>query len=156
MTTVRHAIWTFFYGTIMDPTVMKDFGVTVTDAVPAKLPGFDLVVRPRSNLVPSDRAVAFGSLMPVTHDDLTTIYSGLEKNFGLKYVPQAVLATTRDGFVLPALCYVVPHLPDSEPDPAFVRQLAQSVRSVGHPEWYAAHVESFAPPSAEGKDRQSR
>jgi|GEM_PF-5042351 len=89
----------------MNPTVMKDFGVTVTDAVPAKLPGFDLVVRPRSNLVPSDRVVAFGALMSVTHDDLTTIYSGLEKDFGLKYVPRAVLMITRDGFILPALCY---------------------------------------------------
>jgi hypothetical protein len=153
MTTPRHAIWTFFYGTIMDPAVMKDFGVTVTDVVPAKLQGFELVVRPRPNLVRSDRAVVFGSLMAVTHDDLTTIYSGLEKNFGIRYVPEAILATTRDGCILPALCYVVPQLPDSAPDPAFVRLLARSVRSMGHPEWYAAHVESFGLPSAEGKDR---
>jgi hypothetical protein len=82
----------------------------------------------------------------VTHDDLTTIYAGLEKNFGIKYVPQAVLATTRDGFVLPALCYMAPQLPDSAPDPTFVQQLAQCVRSMGHPEWYAAHVESFSAP----------
>jgi len=151
MTTPRHAIWTFFYGTIMDPAVMKDFGVTVTDVVPAQLPGFNLVVRPRPNLVRSDRAVVFGALMAVTHDDLTIIYSGLEKNFGIKYVPQAVLAATRDGFFLPALCYVVPQLRDSAPDPVFVRQLAQSVRSMGHPEWYAAHVESYGLPSAEGE-----
>jgi hypothetical protein len=153
MKTPRHAIWTFFYGTIMDPAVMKDFAVTVTDAVPAKLQGFDLVVRPRPNLVRSDRAVVFGALMAVTHDDLTTIYSSLEKDVGIKYIPQAVLADTRDGFVLPALCYVAPQLPDSAPEPAFVRQLAQSVRSMGHPEWYAAHVESFGVPSAEGKGR---
>ena len=153
MTTPQHAIWTFFYGTIMDPTVMKDFGATVTDVVPAKLQGFKLVVRPRPNLVRSDRSVVFGSLMPVRHDDLATIYSGLEKNFGVRYVPEAILATTREGYFLPALCYVVPQLPDSAPDPAFLRQLAQCVRSMGHPEWYAAHVESFGVPSAEGKDR---
>ena len=146
MTTPRPAIWTFFYGTTMNPAVMKDFGVTVTDVFAAKLPGFDLVIRPRPNLIRSDRAVVFGSLMAVTHDDLTTIYSGLEKNFGIKYLPEAVLATTQDGFVLPALCYTVPHLPDSAPDPAFVKQLAQCVRSMGHPEWYAAHVESFSTP----------
>jgi hypothetical protein len=145
MTTPRPAIWTFFYGTTMNPAVMKDFGVTA-DVCPAKLPGFDLVIRPRPNLIRSDRAVVFGSLMAVTHDDLTTIYSGLEKNFGIKYLPEAVLATTQDGFVLPALCYIVPHLPDSAPDPAFVKQLAQCVRSMGHPEWYAAHVESFSTP----------
>ena len=146
MTTPTHAIWTFFYGTIMNPAVMKDFGVTVTEACPAKLTGFDLVIRPRPNLVRSDRAVVFGSLMAVTHDDLATIYSGLERNFGIKYVPEAVLATTRDGFILPALCYIVPRLPDSTPDPAFVKQLARCLRSMGHPEWYAAHVESFIEP----------
>ena len=84
--------------------------------------------------------------MAVTHDDLTTLYSGLEKNFGIKYLPEAVLATPRNGFVLPALCYTVPHLPDSAPDPAFVKQLAQCARSMGHPEWYAANVESFSTP----------
>jgi hypothetical protein len=153
MTTARHAIWAFFYGTIMDPTVMKDFGVTVTDAIPARLPGFDLVVRPRPNLVLSDRAVVFGALMTVTHEDLTTIYSGLEKNFRIKYVPQAVLATTREGFVLPALCYLVPQLPESAPDPAFIKQLAQCVRSMGHPAWYVAHVESFGLPLKKEDDR---
>ena len=147
MTTPRRSIWAFFYGTIMHPAVMKDFGVTVTDVYPARLSGFNLVIRPRPNLVRSDRAVVFGSLTAVTHDDLMTIYSGLEKNFGIKYVPEAVLATTREGFVLPALCYVVPQLPDAPPEPAFVKQLAQCVRSMGHPEWYAAHVESFGAPS---------
>ena len=43
MTTPRPAIWTFFYGTTMNPAVMKDFGVTA-DVSPAKLPGFDLVI----------------------------------------------------------------------------------------------------------------
>jgi Gamma-glutamyl cyclotransferase, AIG2-like len=147
MSTENPAIWTFFYGTTMNPISMKDFGVTATEVRPAKLPGFDLIIRPRPNLLRSDRAVVFGSLMAVTHDDLTTLYSGLEKNFGIKYVPEAVLATTRDGFVLPALCYTVPQLPDSAPDPAFVKQLAQCVRTMGHPEWYAAHVESFGAPA---------
>jgi|SRR5271168_2116399 len=143
MTKSKPKIWTFFYGTIIDPAVMKDFGVSVTDVSPAMLSGFDLVIRPRPNLIPSDRAVVFGSLMAVTHDDLTTIYSALEKNFGIKYAPQAVLATTRGGFALAALCYIAPQMPDSAPDPAFVKQLARSVRSIGHPEWYAAHVESL-------------
>ncbi|MGA3092963.1 MAG: gamma-glutamylcyclotransferase family protein [Terriglobales bacterium] len=57
MTMPRPVIWAFFYGTIMNPEVMKDFGVTVTGVRPARLPGFDLVIRPRPNLVRSDRAV---------------------------------------------------------------------------------------------------
>jgi len=137
------AIWVFFYGTIMNPAVMKDFGVKATEISPSKLTGFDLVVRPRPNLVRSDRAVVFGSLMAVTHDDLTTIYSGLERNFGIRYLPEAVFATTHEGLFRPALCYIVPHMVGSAADPAFVKQLAQCVRTMGHPEWYAAHVESF-------------
>ena len=143
--------WVFFYGTTMKPEAMKGFGVTVTDTYPAKLPGFELVVRPRPNLARSDRAVTFGSLMAVTHDDLATLYSGLEKNFGIRYVPEAVLAVRRDGSVLPALCYSVPQLPDAPPDPAFIKQLAECVRSMGHPEWYAAHVESFSASATTGK-----
>jgi hypothetical protein len=89
------------------------------------------------------RRVPGHSLMTVTHDDLTTIYSGLEKTFGIKYLPEAVMATTLDGAVRPALCYTMPQMPDAAPDPAFVKQLAQCVRAVGLPEWYAARVESL-------------
>jgi hypothetical protein len=151
MTISGPAIWVFFYGTIMNPAVMKDFGVTATDMSPAKLTGFDLVIRPRPNLIRSERAVVFGSLMEVTHGDLSSIYSGLEKNFGIKYVPEAVLATTRNGLFRPALCYTVPHMRDSAPEPEFVKQLSQCVRTMGHPDWYAAHVESFGSPANVGK-----
>jgi hypothetical protein len=89
--------------------------------------------------------------MAVTHEDLTTIYSGLERNFGIKYVPEAVLPMTRDGLFRPALCYIVPQMLDSAPDPAFIKQLAQCVRTMGHPQWYAAHVESFGAPIKTGQ-----
>jgi hypothetical protein len=136
-------VWVFFYGTIMNPSVMKDFGVTANKVLPAMLTGFDITIRPRPNLVRSERTSVFGSLITVTHEDLITIYSGLEKNFGVKYLPEAVLATTLDGALRPALCYIVPHLPDAAPDPVFIKQLAQCVRTMGHPEWYAAHVEAL-------------
>jgi hypothetical protein len=79
----------------------------------------------------------------VTHADLTTIYSSLEKNFGLKYLPEAVLTSTLDGALRAALCYMAPTMIDAAPDPAFVKQLAQCVRTMGLPDWYAAHVESL-------------
>jgi hypothetical protein len=79
----------------------------------------------------------------MTHADLTTIYSSLEKNFGLKYLPEAVLASTLDGALRPALCYIAPTMIDAAPDPAFLKQLAQCVRTMGLPDWYAAHVESL-------------
>jgi Gamma-glutamyl cyclotransferase, AIG2-like len=142
MATEQTRVWVFFYGTIMNPIVMKDFGVIVDEVFPAKLPGFDITVRPRPNLIRSERGSVFGSIINVTHEDLIRIYSGLEKNFGIKYLPEAVLAVTLDGALRPALCYIVPDMADAAPDPGFLKQLAQSVRTMGHPEWYAKHVET--------------
>jgi Gamma-glutamyl cyclotransferase, AIG2-like len=133
----------FFYGTIMNPAVMKEFGVTPTDVLPAKVYGFDIAVRPRPTLLRSDRSSVFGSISSVTHEDLTTIYSGLETNFGVIYRPEAVLAVTLDGSLLPAICYIAENMPEAAPDPQFVRQLAQCVRTMGHPEWYATHIEAL-------------
>jgi hypothetical protein len=140
---MQQQVWAFFYGTIMNPAVMKDFGVTAGTVSPAKLAGFDLTIRPRPNLVRCERSVVFGSLMLVTHADLATIYSALEQRFGLKYLPEAVLATALDGALRPALCYLMARMTEAPADPAFVKQLAQCVRTMGFPDWYASHVESL-------------
>jgi hypothetical protein len=137
-------VWVFFYGTIMNPVVMKDFGVVAGEVAPAQLAGFQLTIRPRPNLVRCGRSTVFGSLMTVTHEDLATLYSGLEKRFGIKYLPEAVFAATFDGALRPALCYTVPHMPDAPADPDFVKQLGQCVRTMGLPDWYASYVESLA------------
>jgi hypothetical protein len=142
MATPQTRVWVFFYGTIMNPVVMQDFGVIVDKAHPAILSGFDITIRPRPNLVRSKSSSVFGSIVNVSHDDLVTIYSGLEKNFGIQYLPEAVLAAMQDGSLRPALCYIVPDMADAAPDPKFVQQLAQCVRTMGHPEWYAKHVEA--------------
>ena len=141
MTAAPTHVLVFFYGTIMNPAVMKDFGVIPTEVAPAKVYGFDITVRPRPTLVRSDRSSVFGCISSVTHEDLTTIYSGLEKNFGLIYRPNAVLAVTLDGAMRPAVCYIAENMTASAPDPKFLQQLAQCVRTMGHPEWYAAHIE---------------
>jgi hypothetical protein len=142
MTAATTRVWVFFYGTIMNPAVMKDFGVIVTEQLPAKVYGFDITVRPRPTLVRSDRSSVFGSVISVTHEDLATIYSGLERNFGVIYRPEAVLAITSDGSLRPALCYIAQNMTEAAPQPQFVQQLAQCVRAMGHPEWYAAHIEA--------------
>jgi gamma-glutamyl AIG2-like cyclotransferase len=143
MAAARTRVWVFFYGTIMNLEILRGFGVTVNETLPAKLGGYDISIRPRPNLVRSERTCVYGALTRVTHDDLDTVYAALERNFGLKYLPEAVLATTLDGALRPALCYIVSHMPDSPPDPTFIKQLAQCVRTMGLPDWYAAHVEAL-------------
>jgi hypothetical protein len=142
VTAAQTRVWVFFYGTIMDPVVMKQFGVIPTDVLPAKVYGFDITVRPRPTLVRSDRSTVFGSITSVTHQDLTTIYSGLEKHFNVIYRPDAVLAVTPDGAMRPVLCYIAEKMTAAPPDPKFLQQLAECVRTMGHPEWYAAHIEA--------------
>jgi hypothetical protein len=141
MTAAPTRVPVFFYGTIMNPVVMKTFGVIVTELLPAKVYGFDITVRPRPTLVRSDRSCVFGSVISVTHEDLSTIYSGLERSFGVIYRPEAVVAITLDGSLRPVFCYIAHNMTEAAPQPQFVQQLAQCVRTMGHPEWYAAHIE---------------
>ena len=148
-------VWVFFYGTFMSPSVLIEQGVTPGRSVPAKLSGFELDIRPRGNLVRSDRSCAYGVITEVTHEDLDKLYSDLEERFGLKYVPEPVLAEALDGTFRPALCYIAPHMAHAPATSDYVGQLAEAVRAAGLPEWYAELVESFGP-EKEGSTEQSK
>jgi hypothetical protein len=142
-------VWVFFYGTFMSPGVLAEHGVVPAGVVPARLGGFDLTVRPRVNLTRLDRACVYGALAAVTHDELAKIYSNLEEAFGLKYLPEPVLAEALDGTLRAALCYIAPHMSDAPAEREYVDQLAECVRAMGLPEWYAVYVESFGPDRSE-------
>jgi hypothetical protein len=62
MTSSLLRVWVFFYGTIMNPVVMKEFGVITDQVAPATLSGFDIIIRLRLNLVRNERTNVFGSL----------------------------------------------------------------------------------------------
>lgn len=149
MKTAATRVWVFFYGTFMSPGVLADYGVIPGEVVPAKVSGFELSIRPRANLAPAGRSSVYGALASLTHEDLANIYTNLEKNFGLKYLPEAVLAETLEGLLRPALCYLMPQMSASPPDPSYVAQLAACVRTMGLPEWYAQYVESLSPVRAD-------
>lgn len=129
----------------MHPSVLAEYGVTTTEVVPAKLSGFELYIRPRVNLVRTDRSYVYGTLVAVTHEDIPKLYSNIEERFGLKYFPEPVLAEALDGTLRPALCYITPHTSERPADRDYINQLAECVRAMGLPEWYALYVESFGP-----------
>ena len=108
--------------------------------MPARLNGFELSIRPRVNLMRSDRSCVYGA-----NEDLARLYSTLEELFGLKYFPEPVLAEAFDGTVRPVLCYIAPRMDDAPATIEYVDQLAEAARSVGLPEWCAEFVESFRP-----------
>lgn len=139
----------FFYGTFMNRDVLSDLGVMVEKVIPAKLGGFELSIRPRANLARSEQASVYGGLTATTHSDLERLYTSLRKSYGVNYLPEPVLAETLDGQLRPALCYIAPEMREAPASRELVEHLASCVRNLGLPEWYAQHVESFAPKPTE-------
>ena len=129
----------------MSRAVLADYGIDVPKVLPAKLNGYQLSIQLRANLIKDDRSCSYGSIAELTHDEITTLYQNLERQFGLKYLPEPVIAETLDGAFIPVFCYIAPHMDESAPPSDYVRQLASCVRELGLPDWYAAHIESFAP-----------
>lgn len=111
--------------------------------MPAKLNGFRLTIRPRVNLMRDERACVYGSVVAIPPEAIANLYARLEVGFGIKYLPQAVIAEGLDGTLWPALCYIAPFMCDDAPEDSYVQQLAECVRGLGHPEWYAAYIESY-------------
>ena len=136
----------FFYGTFMNPKVLAAYGIAAGEVLLAKLTDFELCIRPRVNLVASKGSVVYGSVARITPDDLDKIYSDLEKRYGLKYLPEPVLAEMLAGptKIQPALCYIASYMPAAAPAPEYVKELADCARALNLPESYALHIESFA------------
>jgi hypothetical protein len=99
----------FFYGLFMDESVLRKSGVTPCNPRRACVADFAPRIGQRATLVPSKGAMAFGMLMALTHADLDVLYDGP----GLEhYKPEAVLARTLEGLLVPALCFNLPEAPN--------------------------------------------
>jgi hypothetical protein len=46
-------VWTLFYGSYMNPDVLAETGLCPDHFVVARLPGYDIRIEPRANLVPA-------------------------------------------------------------------------------------------------------
>ena len=130
----------------MDPRALREYGIT-SEVEPAQVNGYKLLIRPRVNLRQEQGAAVFGSVALLTHDEILRIYTDIEQQFGLKYLPEAVLAELLNGTFRPALCYLALDMPDGDPADLYISQLVESIRAVGLPESYAAYVESFRVPA---------
>ena len=135
----------FFYGTFMSPEVLARYGINVENVTAARVHNLDIYIRPRVNLISKNGASVYGGVVSVTHEELDRIYKGLEKQFGLSYLPDAVLAepieTTAESE--PVLCFITAQMEPGAPDPEYVRELATCVRALNLPESYALQIESF-------------
>jgi hypothetical protein len=138
-------VWTFFYGSYINFNVLKEVGLVPDRWEAARLSGFDLRIRPRANLVRSDRHCVYGIVATASHAELGRLYAHARDVLGETYLPEAVLVETREGTWRPALCYIAPAM---EPRPAaddYIDRIAGPAREIGFPGWYVRHIESFRP-----------
>lgn len=136
---------TFFYGSYINPTVLREVDLIPDRMDVARLPGFDIEIRPLANLVPSDRHSVYGILATATHAELGRLYDHARDVLGGVYLPQAVLAYTLSGQAEPALCYIAPELHAEQASAEYVGRIVDPARDHGLPEWYVRRLESFLP-----------
>src|SRR5262249_3593682 len=114
------AVWTFFYGSYMNFDVLREVNLAPAQHEVAQLDGFDIRMARRANLVRSDQSWVWGVPAPAAQAEPARLYAHAYDVLGETYLPEAVLARTRDGTSRPALCYICPHMEPRPADPAYV------------------------------------
>jgi cation transport regulator ChaC len=138
------SVWVFFYGGLINPTMLDKVGMKPKRQEPATLSGFDIRISPYVNLVRSAGHTVFGMLMEVTHAELERTYSQLKA----MYLPEAVIVSDSAGHLRPALCYIVPDMPPGQAEADHVEMLAVAAERLGFPQWYLSKIRSFLPTGA--------
>ncbi len=136
---------TFFYGSYINPRVLAEVDLTPQRFDIARLPGFDISIRPLANLVASDQCTVYGVLASATHAELDRLYRHAQEVLGGHYLPHPVLAYTLAGDLVPALCYLAPDLTPSPAETEYINRILKPARELGFPEWYLSRIESFLP-----------
>jgi hypothetical protein len=135
----------FFYGSYMNRSVLAEVGLAPDLWERASLAGFDIVIAPRANLIPSPGTTVFGVLATASHAELDRLYSHARDVLGETYLPHPVLVETRTGLARPALCYIAPHMIERPAEPDYVDRILEPAGSLDFPFWYLARLESFKP-----------
>ncbi|HZM26130.1 MAG TPA: gamma-glutamylcyclotransferase family protein [Gemmatimonadales bacterium] len=128
----------FFYGLFMDPELLQDRGILPTDIRVASVSGFALRIGARATLVPNLGGQVHGVLMKLSHADLERLYADPSVR---AYRPEAVLAVTRDGVTVAAMCYNLAEVPSPrERNAEYASKLRSLAQAIGLPESYVASI----------------
>ena len=124
----------FFYGLFMDEELLRDKGISPSDAVLAAVRGFELRIGERAALAPASSGRVHGVVMSLPVDDVARLYA--EPNVRA-YEPQAVLVELQRGGIIPALCYNLPVPPPATArNPEYAAKLRAIAEKVGLPDRY--------------------
>jgi hypothetical protein len=138
-------VWVFFYGSYINLNVLRDVNYVPEKWEVARLAGFDIRIQPRANLVRSERHSVYGILATGTHAELGRLYAHAKDVLGEVYLPEAVLAETRDCKWKPAMCYICPAMDLRPAASDYVDRIVAPAREYGFPAWYINRLEKFRP-----------
>lgn len=141
----QRTVWTFFYGSYINFDVLKEVSLVPSQWSVARLSGFDIEIRPRANLVRSDRASVFGIVATATHAELARLYRHAHEVLGERYLPEAVLVETLNGLYQPALCYLAHEMAPQPAQRDYVERILKPARELGFPSWYVDRVSAYLP-----------
>jgi hypothetical protein len=135
-------VWTFFYGSFMNPAVLAKAAVHPAEPQMARLDGWELKIAPRATLVPVPHGRVYGILARITHPDIDKLYAKDWFGFGT-YLPEAVVVTTAAGLQVPAMCYIAWQTEGGRPTGEYLEKMVTIAREYAFPEEYVRHIQSF-------------
>lgn len=119
----------FFYGLYVDPVILREKGGVDRNPRAACVADRRLYVRRNATLLREPGATALGIIYELTHEEIEALYRDLPA-----YRPEAVIAVTRDGQRIAALCMTLIDPPDFGFDnPAYLTRLREALAAIGHP-----------------------
>jgi hypothetical protein len=128
----------FFYGLFMDRQVLEGKGIRPIEVRVAAVPGYSLRIGTRAALVLDPAAEVHGLLMQLSHSELDKLYSEPSVQ---AYRPEPVLAVTREGGTVPALCYNLPEPPAAnERNAEYAAKLRALAARIGLPSEYITSI----------------
>jgi hypothetical protein len=138
-------VTTFFYDSYISPAVLRNLDVSPDGIEVARLPGFDIVIRPLANLVRSNQHSVYGIVADLTHAELDRLYSHARDALGGTYLPQAVLVHALKGRAKPALCYIAAELDDAPASVDYIECITGPARTYDFPDSYIERLELYMP-----------
>ena len=107
-------VFVFFYGSYMNRAVLAEVGLTPTTWEVASLPGFDIRIARRANLLRAAGRMCSASWLPPPTAS-SSGYAHARAVLGEVYLPEAVLAHTESGAWRPASATLRRHMAEKPP-----------------------------------------
>lgn len=131
----------FFYGLFMDISMLQEKGLSPSNPVMARAQGFGLRIGERATLVKAEGECAYGVVMPLSGEDVSSLYS---ESSVADYVSEQIDVIDGNDRSLQATVYNLP--PDllSGRNTSYAQALAIVARKVGLPVDYIKEIERWA------------